>query len=448
MKHRRIRYGGPRQQPKKQTQLDTPVEIISLSLDGRGVARPEGKTLFVRGALPGERVEVEIEKSSKRFDEALAREIFTTSDARISPPCPYYEQCGGCDLQHLQADEAIQLKQQELLTQLAKRAQVEPETIDEPLSGSAKLGYRRVARVGINQRDNGELLMGFRRRASNKLVDIDLCAVLTNKINAFLADLRAALIEFERVKHLTQIEVIEGDQGLEVELRSTRNLSDELRAALERLAKRHQANLSIRVKESPAGLIHANPAATRLSIDGSIQLNFTASDFVQVNAQVNQLMIDRVVDWLAPRSQDRVLDLFSGLGNFSLPLAKRVAQVTAVEGSSTMVQRCLDNAEANELTNLRAYAADLSEPAKDAPWFIDQYDLILLDPPRQGAAEVIAALEQHKPRALVYIACDPSSLVRDAATLKRQGYKLSRLCIADMFPQTHHIESLALFERA
>lgn len=448
MKHRRIRYGGPRQQPNKQTQLNTPVEIISLSLDGRGVARPGGKTLFVRGALPGEQVEVEIEKSGKRFDEALAREILIASDLRVPPPCGYYEQCGGCDLQHLNADEAIQLKQQELLTQLAKRAQVEPETIDAPLSSSAKLGYRRAARVGINQRDNGELLIGFRQRASNKLVDIDRCVVLTNKINAFLADLRTVLVEFERVKHLTQIEVIEGDEGLEVELRSTRNLSDELRVALEGLAKLHDANLSVRAKESPANLIHANIAATRLNIDGSIQLNFNASDFVQVNAQVNQLMIDRVIDWLAPRSYDRVLDLFSGLGNFSLPLAKRVAQVTAVEGSSAMVQRCLNNAEANQLTNLRAYAADLSEPAQDAPWFSAQYDLILLDPPRQGAAEVIAALAKHKPRALVYIACDPSSLVRDAETLKQQGYKLSRLCVADMFPQTHHIESLALFERA
>jgi len=451
MKHRRIRYGGPRQQPKRQLQRETPVEVLSLSLDGRGVARPEGKTLFVRDALPGEVVEVEIEKSGKRFDEGRAISVITPCTSRVEPACPYYTQCGGCDLQHLDPEHAIVLKQQELLTQLAKRAKIEPESVDAPLCGSEKFGYRRAARIGINQRDSGEFLMGFRRRGSNKLVDIEHCAVLTPKINMFIGALRHTLAQFERIKHITQVEIIEGSSGLEAELRATRNLSDELSRELASLAHAQEVNLSVRAKDLPTRTLNANPAATKLMINDAplfkFELEFSASDFVQVNAEVNELMINRVLEWLQPKPEERVLDLFSGLGNFSLPLAKRVQQVTAVEGSATMVERSLENAAKNGCSNIQAFATDLSDPDTEAGWLADSYDLILLDPPRQGAAEIIQALKDHKPRALAYIACDPASLVRDAETLVNQGYRFSRLCVADMFPQTHHIESLALFER-
>lgn len=448
MKHRRIRYGGPRQAAKKPTNLDTPVEILSLSLDGRGVARPNGKTLFVRDALPGEQAEVNIEKSGKRFDEGRLAQLISASDKRVEPACQYYGRCGGCDLQHLEPQAAVELKQQELQTQLAKRAKVEPEAIDSPLQGSAVLGYRRAARIGINQRESGELLMGFRRRNSSKLVDIELCPVLTPSINALLADLRTTLEQFERIKHLTQVELIEGKAGLVVELRATKNLSDELRAALTTLAQQHQADFELSIKEGAKTKLCTNPAATELELAQTLNLQFSARDFVQVNREVNEQMVSRALQWLAPQAEERALDLFSGLGNFSLPLAQRVKQVTAVEGSSAMVERCLANAAANGIENISAYSADLSQPDPDAPWLAQEYDLVLLDPPRQGAANIIAQIEHLRPRALVYIACDPSSLVRDAETLTTQGYRMSRLCVADMFPQTHHIESLALFERA
>ena len=447
MKHRRIRYGGPRQAAKKPTNLDTPVEILSLSLDGRGVARPNGKTLFVRDALPGEQVEVTIEKSGKRFDEGSLAQQISASDKRVQPACQYYGRCGGCDLQHLDSQAAVELKQKELLTQLAKRAKVEPETIDSPLQGTKVLGYRRAARIGINQRESGELLMGFRRRNSSKLVDIESCPVLTPAINAFLADLRSTLEQFERIKHLTQIELIEGRTGLVAELRATKNLSDELRAALTELAQQHQVDFALSIKEGTKTKLCANPAAMELELAQSLNLQFSARDFVQVNSEVNEQMVSRVLDWLAPQADEIALDLFSGLGNFSLPLAQKLKQVTAVEGSSAMVERCLANAAANGIDNIEAYAADLSQADSAAPWLAQSYDLILLDPPRQGAADIIAQIDHLRPRALVYIACDPSSLVRDAETLTAQGYNMSRLCVADMFPQTHHIESLALFER-
>ncbi len=447
MKHRRIRYGGPRQAAKKPTHLDTPVEILSLSLDGRGVARPNGKTLFVRDALPGEQVEVTVEKSGKRFDEGSLVQLITASEHRVEPACQYYGRCGGCDLQHLDSQAAVEMKQQELLTQLAKRAKVEPKAIDSPLQGKNRLGYRRAARIGINQRETGELLIGFRRRNSSKLVDIEQCPVLTPGINDLLADLRSTLEQFDRIKHLTQIELVEGKSGVVVELRATKNLSDELRAALTDLAQQHRADLVLSVKEGAKTKLNANPAATELELAKSLNLEFSARDFVQVNSEVNEQMVSRVIDWLNPQADESALDLFSGLGNFSLPLAQKLKQVTAVEGSSAMVERCLANAAANGINNIDAYSADLSQPNPAAPWLAQNYDLILLDPPRQGAADIIAQIEHLRPRALVYIACDPSSLVRDAETLTAQGYSMSKLCIADMFPQTHHIESLALFER-
>jgi len=448
MKHRRIRYGGPRQAAKKPSNLDSPVEILSLSLDGRGVARPDGKTLFVRDALPGEQVEVTVEKSGKRYDEGCLAQLITASEKRVEPACQYYGRCGGCDLQHLDSQAAVEMKQHELLTQLAKHAKVEPKAIESPLQGENRLGYRRAARIGINQRETGELLIGFRRRNSSKLIDIEHCPVLTPSINDLLADLRSTLEQFDRIKHLTQIELVEGKSGVVVELRATKNLSDELRVALTDLAQQHQADFVLSIKEGAKTKLNANPAATELELARSLKLAFSARDFVQVNSEVNEQMLSRVIDWLSPQADERALDLFSGLGNFSLPLAQKLKRVTAVEGSSAMVERCLANAAANGIDNIDAYSADLSQPNPAAPWLAQNYDLILLDPPRQGAADIIAQIEHLRPRALVYIACDPSSLVRDAETLTAQGYSMSKLCIADMFPQTHHIESLALFERA
>jgi 23S rRNA (uracil1939-C5)-methyltransferase len=447
MKHRRIRYGGPRQAAKKNQSLDASVQILSLSLDGRGVARPSGKALFVRDALPGEEVEVAIEKSGKRFDEGVVSAVTIASEHRVEPACKFYGQCGGCDLQHLNPETAVELKQQELLKQLETRAKIEPETIDSPLIGTQKLGYRRAARVGINQRESGDLLIGFRRRSSAKLVDIDHCPVLTDRINQFLVELRATLAPFERVKHLTQIELIEGQSGVMAELRSTKNISDELRASLIQLAQSLQVQLSLSVKDGAHKTLWENRAASELQICKDLSLEFEARDFVQVNRDINEQMIGRVLEWLAPQTTDRALDLFSGLGNFSLPLAQQIETLTAVEGSANMVERCLSNAKRNGISNIKSYSADLSQPDTTCTWLQQAYDLIILDPPRQGAAEILAAMEGQKPRALVYIACDPASLVRDAMTLTNQGYRMSRLCVADMFPQTHHIESLALFER-
>lgn len=446
MKNRPIRFGGPRKQTKP-TPNNQPIEIVSLSLDGRGIGRHQGKTIFVRDALPTETVKVEVESSNKRFDETLATEVIQSSPDRITPICQHYSICGGCDLQHLHPKRAVDYKQQELLRSLSKRAGLTAEIVDKPLIGSQFSAYRRSARIGINQRESGEVLIGFRRRSSNKLADINYCEVLLPSINAFIADLRSLLSNAGRIKHITQALIVAGDLGLQIDLRITRSLSTELQQALVELAQQHQAHLTLSSKESSTQILRSYIEAKNFTIDHDLKIEFSAGDFVQVNAEVNRHMIDKVLEWFAPTSSDQILDLYSGLGNFTLPLARRAARVVAIEGSNQMVERCLINAKTNLLNNVEAFSADLSHPDPSADWLKNTYDLILLDPPRLGAAGVISVLSKQRPRAIIYIACDPASLVRDAASLAASGYKISRICVADMFAQTHHIESLALFEK-
>ncbi len=448
MKKRRIGFGGPRKTASKRSSIEQPLNIQGFTLDGRGVARDQGKTVFVNGAIPGDLVEVKLTKTDKRFDEAEISSILEPSKERIEPQCEYFGRCGGCDLQQTSPDVALQWKKQELLNQLQRHAKVEPEHLDTDLTSSRNWNYRRTARIGINQRETGELLIGFRRRGSHKLIDIDQCPILTPRLNQFIEQLRQLLTAEERVKHITQLLISEGRETLTAELRSVRPLNPTLEEGLIQLAKQHQTELTLDQGKTGKHTLYKPATDTTCLIDSDIELSFTASDFLQVNADVNEKLIRRVIEWFAPTEGDCVLDLFSGLGNFSLPLAKRVAQVTAVEGSREMVNRCQQNAVNNQLNNVLAQIADLSKADTDMHWFKQDYSLVLLDPPRTGAAALVANISQLKPRALIYIACDPASLVRDAKTLKEQGYKMNRFCVADMFPQTHHIESLALFTPA
>lgn len=447
MNQRRIRFGGLKAKRTSSITGTLPeqIEITGLSIEGRGTARIDGKLIFVSGALPNETVSAKLVKSGKRFDEAEVNEIFLASKDRVAPLCKHYQSCGGCDLQHIDSAKAVELKQEQILSILEHQANITPIAVDVPILSTQTSGYRRSARVGINQRETGELLIGFRRSASNKLVNIDHCPVLTERMNEFLSALRETLEPFDKLKMLTHLELVDGDSGLNAEIRSIKGLSQELSLALTELAKSTQTNLRLALDSQTIELNRCFEPSYQLKMQ-SLNLEFDSTDFLQVNADINQQMINRALDWLKPTTTDQVLDLFSGLGNFSLPLAQLSARVTAIEGSNKMVERSLQNAERNGISNIEAYRADLSQITPSVHWLNRSYDLIVLDPPRTGAAAIIPALEQQKPRAILYVACDPMSLVRDAQTLVAQGYKLSRLAVADMFPQTHHIETLALFE--
>jgi len=441
-----IRFGRPRQATKQRTKTPAELTLVieRLSHEGRGVARYEGKTIFVSGALPGETVQARITERHKRYDEAECIEVTTPSAERVNPPCDHYHECGGCQLQHLTHSSQISYKQQSVLDQLERISSVIPEQVDSPLE-SASFNYRRACRIGLNQlKRNGELIVGFRRPQSNKLVNISTCPVLDNRISQLPDALRQALSPFAELKHLTHAEVSIGDSTGYLSIRSKKTPADELMQALELVANEHQLKLVIETDKQRIG--ETSGASYTLPAH-AIELPFSPGDFLQVNADVNQAMINRAIEWLDVTLDDQILDLFAGLGNFSLPVAKAGATVTGVEGSDEMVKRASDNAKLNQLSNCSFHRADLSRDFSHLPWFKGNYNKILLDPPRTGALEAISQLGNYGADKILYISCNPSALARDAGALKEQGYQLTRFCAMDMFPHTTHVESMALFEK-
>ncbi len=452
MTRKRIQFGGPSRSRTRTATPQEPVEVSvdNLSLEGRGVARVDGKTLFIDGVLPGERAQVRITQRHKRYDEAEPVQLLESSAERQQPPCRYYGQCGGCQLQHLAPTAQLAHKEALVLDQLKRFAEIEPEQV-EPALPSPDLGYRRSARIGINQRADGTPLIGFRRAASHKLIDIDHCPVLEPRINALLAELRLALLAWEgSLKHLTHADISAGDDCGVLTLRITRTLQPALAQRIAAICAEHRFQLVLEGNQGLEPVDTGAPALTYSLPPMPLQLGFGAGDFLQVNATVNRAMVARARDWLAPTGEDRVLDLFCGLGNFTLPLALHAGEVIGVEGSSAMVERALANAAANGLENVQVFKSDLSGDIRDTSWYQhgrrEGFDLILLDPPRTGAQEAVRHLVHYNARRILYVACNPAALVRDARTLADAGYRLSRFCVMDMFPHTAHIESMALFE--
>lgn len=426
--------------------INTPVDVIRLSNECRGIALHGGKTLFIRNALPGEQVLVRVEASHKRFDEAGTIEVVKSSPDRVNPVCQHYQQCGGCDLQHLNTQVAPGIKQQLVVDLLQRFSDVSPEQIDNPIE-SRPTGYRRSARIGINQRQrDGALLTGFRRRQSAKLLNIEHCPILDSRLDSLFQKLHETLAETPDVRHITEVLVSLGDSEGALRFRAVKPLSSTTQQCLVELGKQLQLSIWLEDHQQNLTPLH-HQADLGFQADPQTQLFFQPGDFLQVNAEVNRAMIARAKEWLDPQPEQTLLDLFCGLGNFALPLARHLKQVVGVEGSQTMVSRAQQNALHNQLHNTDFYCADLSQPIKETAWYRQHRpDLILLDPPRSGAAELIPQLLPLKPRKILYIACNPAALARDAGTLAAAGYAMTRFSVLDMFPNTSHIESMALFE--
>ncbi|WP_010325491.1 23S rRNA (uracil(1939)-C(5))-methyltransferase RlmD [Marinobacterium stanieri] len=442
MRRSRIKYGDPSKRRTPSTSIDSThtLKVERLSHEGRGVGLIDGKTTFIADALPGEEVEIRIEETHKRYNTARVIQRHTDSPDRVEPLCAHYGHCGGCDLQHLHIEAQRQHKSRQVLDQLQRYANVEPEEILPPLVADAS-GYRRSARIGINQRQrDGEVIVGFRRRGSNKLLDIDSCPVMDKQLQPVFALLREALHDQGDVRRITHVDISRGDQGGYLRLRCTRCLPEHLQARLQQVADELGLALEIALDNSASA-----DAQAMYSLPGQdLSLAFASTDFIQVNAAINQAMVNQALEWLAPSTEERVLDLFSGLGNFTLPLAQKAAQVVGVEGSDTMVERARSNAEQAGLNNVSFYRADLTQTFRHAPWFREGFDLILLDPPRTGARETVNQLASYGAKRILYISCNPSALVADLAPLLEQGYRIKRFGIMDMFPQTAHVESMLL----
>jgi 23S rRNA (uracil1939-C5)-methyltransferase len=433
---------------KPEPTLET-AEIESLDQEGRGVAHVAGKAVFVDGALPGESVRFRRTRRQRRFDEAAIVEVLRASPDRVAPRCRHFGVCGGCSLQHLDHAAQLAAKQGVVADALARIGGVEPGRWLPPLAGPA-WSYRRRARLGCKFVDKkGKVLVGFRERGSPLLADLQSCEVLAPPVGELIAPLAALVGSLDIRRRVAQVEVAVADGVTALVLRV---LDDPTPADLAKLAAFEVAHgVALYLQRGGLDTVAAltpPPAPLRYGLPGlPAGIEFAPTDFVQVNGALNRLMVGRAIELLDPKPADRALDLFCGLGNFSLPLARRAASVVGVEGDATLVARAQANAVRNGIDNASFHAADLAAEAQQGAWARAPYDLVLLDPPRAGAREILPVAAASRPRRIVYVSCHPGSFARDAGILAAEhGYRLVAAGIMDMFPHTSHVESIALFE--
>ncbi|HEX7382207.1 MAG TPA: 23S rRNA (uracil(1939)-C(5))-methyltransferase RlmD [Nevskiaceae bacterium] len=429
--------------------IDGPVTVEDLAQDGRGVARVGGKVLFVAGALPGERVRVRVLRAHREFNEAETTSIELASPDRVAPACPHFGVCGGCALQHLAPAAQVAFKQKQLVDALARIGNVRADEIAAPVTGPV-WHYRRRARLGVRWVYKKErALVGFRERDAPKIAILTRCDTLDERVGLRLEALSALVGGLSIRERIPQIEVAAAESHVALVWRVLAPPTAEDRAALSAFAGRE--GFAFYLQSGGADSLEALPPLRpplSYSPDGSaIRLRFAPLDFVQVNVAVSQQMVRQALAWLAPEPGAPLLELFSGIGNFSLPLAAAGAHVTAVEGEAALVERARANARTNGL-EIRFERADLFAPAASAPWLDAASGGVLLDPPRAGAQEILSQVAERAPPRILYVSCHPGTLARDAGTLVRvHGYHLRRAGVLDMFPHTAHVESMALFER-
>jgi len=426
--------------------------VDSLGHDGRGIARQEGKIQFVDGAMPGETVMAKVVGSRSKFDELRTVDVLEPAPERVTPPCDYADLCGGCSLQHMAADAQIEFKEKTLKEHFAHFGGIEPEEWIAPLRSENPLGYRRKARMGVRYVQAREsVLVGFREKRNSFLTDIDRCVVMDPRIGERITPLRELLHSLDAFNRVPQVEVACGDDAAAMVFRNMDALSESDTAALIAFGQAHDLHIYLQPK-GPDTVYRIWPEGGEERLSYRLEafdltMKFHPMDFTQVNAGINSTMVSRAVDWLDIQPGERVLDLFCGLGNFTLPLARRAGEVVGVEGDEAMVVRGRENAELNGLDNVRFHGADLQADFTSQPWAGEGFDKILIDPPRSGAQEVCEYLTAFGARRIVYVSCNPATLARDAGVMVRNGYRLVRAGVMDMFPHTTHVESIALFER-
>ncbi|MBK3867893.1 23S rRNA (uracil(1939)-C(5))-methyltransferase RlmD [Pseudomonas stutzeri] len=440
----RFQPSGGERKPQVPVGKKQRLSIERLANDGRGIAFIEGRTWFVEGALPGEEVEARVLGARSQVVDARSERVFQASAQRQVEPCPHARRCGGCNLQHASVADQLALKQHSLGEQLARLADLQPEIWAAPLVGPA-LGYRRRARLAVRWDVKARRLdVGFRANASQDIVAIEQCPVLVQPLQSLLPALLEVLHRLSKPRAIGHVELFSGTAEA-VLIRHTEALADSDMECLRGFAEASHVQLWLQGEGEPYPLEPRQALGYRLET-WDLELAWRPGDFVQVNAPVNDAMIAQALSWLAPGKTERVLDLFCGLGNFSLPLARAGAQVVGVEGVEAMVARAQENALHNGIETAHFYRADLSKPLADAPWARTGFSAVLLDPPRDGALQIVRQMSTLKAQRVVYVSCNPATLARDARELASQGYRLKRAGVLDMFPQTAHVEAMALFE--
>lgn len=414
------------------------ITVTASELDtfGQGVARYQGKLLFISGLLPDEQAEVTLTEEKKQYARGQIKRRLTDSAEREQPRCPHFTVCGGCQQQHA----GIVLQQRSKRAALARQMK---RDVDDVIA-AGPWGYRRRARFSLSyQPKSGHLQMGFRKAGSSDIVDVRRCPVLVPALEALLPALRDCLADLQAVRHLGHVELVQADNGPLMVLRHTAPLSSQDRQKLERFSHSHR--LALWLAPESDKIVQISGELPWYSSEG-LRLTFSPRDFIQVNDGVNQQMVATALAWLAVQPTDRVLDLFCGMGNFTLPLATRAASVVGVEGVPALVAKAQQNARDNGLNNVTFYHENLEEDVTRQAWAKDGFDKILLDPARAGAPGVLQHIVKLSPARVVYVSCNPATLARDSDVLLAAGYQITRLAMLDMFPHTGHLESMVLFE--
>jgi 23S rRNA (uracil1939-C5)-methyltransferase len=458
----------PRRHRRKELPKDlVRVTIHGLTHDGRGVAHANDKTVFVEGALKGEEVTFLYAEQHRGYDVGVVQEIHRASPLRVEPKCAAYGLCGGCSLQHMEEGAQILAKQEVLLESFERIGKVRPKAVLPPLTGP-HWGYRRKARLGVKAvAAKGRVLVGFREKRSAYIATMQRCEVLHPSVGEHLEELSALIGSLQASNRICQIEVAVDDSQTALVLRNLEPLGEADKAKLIAHAQAHNLCLFLQ----PGGTESVEPLwpeQIQLSYalpEFDVRFNFTPVGFTQVNTDINRKMVPYAIALLEVQPQDRVLDLFCGIGNFTLPLARRANAVVGVEGLDILVQRARENAALNGITNVEFHVADLAKGVEMLPWWTPRrdsschaeipslhghkgFDKVLLDPARDGAMEAIPHIAKLGARRIVYVSCNPATLARDAGLLVNEhGYTLESAGVMDMFPHTAHVESIALFTK-
>lgn len=423
--------------------------IENLTHDGRGTAHVEGKAVFIDGALAQERVTFRYTGLRKDYATGQVVEVLDASPFRVAPKCVHTDICGGCSLQHINAEHQIELKQSLLLESLRRIGKTQPASVLAPLQAQS-WGYRRKARLGVKYvRKKGKVLVGFRERNAPYVAELSRCEVLHPSVGERLTALAQLIEQLSIFDQIPQIEVAIGDAQVGLILRHLQPFSEADLLLLRQFAQQYEVVFYLQPKgpDTVRPLESAPPLYYDLAAY-ALRLEFSPTDFTQVNAELNQRMIGQALDLLQLSKADRVLDLFCGLGNFTLPLARSAGAVVGVEGDAQLIEQAKSNAALNGVDNATFYVADLTQDSSGTQWMQQRYTKVLLDPPRSGAKELIATIVSLNVTTILYVSCNPSTLARDTDLLVNEhGYRLQAAGVMDMFPHTAHVESMALFVR-
>lgn len=436
-------YKPARKTAAASTKAITPVTVDVLDMNGVGVCRGHKPILFVEGALPGEQVKAKITSSQKQMARASVKQVTQGSPYRRQPFCPVYQQCGGCQLQHADPDYALQERQQAMADYWRHQLKLTDLPWQPPLTGP-RPAYRRKARLAIDGRQPGQVRLGYRQQGSKNIVDIPQCPVLVSELQQLIKPLKTLLNAFANSRHLGHLHLLAGDNVVEVSINTSRDLSDAMLSAWQDFGVEHGCNVVLEDSHGQQRLLHHH-ATLRCYTEDDLYLTPAPQDFVQVNRQVNQAMIAQAMHWLDPQPHDVIADWFAGLGNFSLSLARRCAQVQAVEGVAAMVHKGQANAQEQGIASIDWCQLDLNDAAAVQGALAVNFDKMVLDPSREGASTVCQALAGAPVEQVLYVSCNPSSFTRDAGYLLEAGYTVEKIGLIEMFPYTRHLEVMALF---